>query len=227
MAKSLEQFAAKELELEIRSIPLDLIDFNEENPNEIDPATYEALKADIRDFGFWQPVLVTIAENGRWKMVDGEHRARIVKDLGGQSIPAVVGDTWDLDEQRFRLLTMNRFKGEFKPLPLSSMLVRLNESHTQAQIRQRLGMDEAELRGRLELARFPDSLKRLQDQVERERVAAPVVLQFPVGQRDGELIERVVTAAASGKLDRGKALAAVCREWERAHKSKAKEKASE
>lgn len=226
--KSIEQFAAQDLSLEVVSIPLESIDFNDENPNEIDAAMYEALKADIRDFGFWQPVLVTPAEDGRYRMVDGEHRARIVGELGGRVIPAVVGDEWNLTEQRYRLLTMNRFKGDFKPLPLSAMLARLNESETEAAIRQRLGMDEAELRGRLEMVRFSDASEALAEQIERERGEAPDVLRFVVtNKRDAEIIERVVAAAATGKRDRGQALAAVCREWERANKSKMKEKASD
>jgi hypothetical protein len=52
-------------------------------------------------------------------------------------------------------------------------------------------------------------------------------MRFVVSQRDGEIIERVVAAAATGKMDRGQALTKVCKEWERAHpKTTTKEKAA-
>jgi ParB family chromosome partitioning protein len=221
--KSLEQFAATTLELEVRGVPLEEIDFDPQNPNEMAPALYEQLKADIRDFGFWQPVLVTPVGD-RFRMVDGEHRARIVGELGGTVVPAVIADEWDADEARTRLITMNRFKGDFVPMRMAELLASLAESAGEASIRQRIGMDDAEMRGMLEMAALEtDPGEALADDLERERQAAPVVMRFVVKQRDSDLIERVVGAAATGKMDRGQALAAVCREWERAHPTKTKE----
>lgn len=220
--KSLQEIVG-EFNLELRNVPLELIDFDPENPNELTPDLYEALKADIRDFGFWQPVLVTPTAE-RFRMIDGEHRARIVGELGGASIPAVIADEMETDEARMRLVTMNRFKGAFKPLPLASLLAGLTESFSEAEIRQRIGMDEAQLRGALELATFTDDPGEvLRDDLEREREAAPTVMRFVLSQRDSEVVERVIAGVASDKTNRGQALTKVCSAFEKAN-PKPKEK---
>jgi hypothetical protein len=82
-------------------------------------------------------------------------------------------------------------------------------------------MDDEQLRGMLDLANFTEEpAAALAEELERESREAPTVLRFVTSQRDGEIVERVISAAAAGKLDRGQALAAVCKEWERAHKNK-------
>lgn len=219
--KSLQEIVG-EFNLEYQNVPLELIDFDEQNPNELTPDLYEALKADIRDFGFWQPILVTPAD-GRFRMIDGEHRARIISELGGASIPAVIADEMTADQARMRLVTMNRFKGAFKPLPLAALLSGLKESFSETEIRQRIGMDEAQLRDTLALADFTDPGEMLRDDLEREREAAPAVMRFVVSQRDGEIIERVIASVANDKTDRGQALTKVCSAYEKAN-PKPKEK---
>lgn len=228
MAKkqSLEQFVAGELDLDLRQIPLDRIDMDPDNPNVITPRIYEHLKATIRDYGFWQPVLVTPVGD-RYRMIDGEHRARIISELGGAKIPAVVADEMSVPEARLMLLNMNGSRGDFEPLKFANFVDGLTLNYSEAELRARIGMDETQLRATLDLAHFTDDPgDLLRDQIEQERIDAPTTLRFVVNNKDAEIVERVITAAAGATMDRGQALTQVCVEYEKAHpKAKTKEPA--
>lgn len=223
MTPSIEEFAAAATDMQVEMVPIDTIQFDQENPNELAPALYETLKQEIQTVGFSQPVLLWKREDG-YRMIDGEHRTRIVQELGGTHIPAIVTDAASEDEAQFRLLTMNRLRGQMMPIRFALLVSKLVEHTSEDEVRRRLGMEDAEIRDSLKLADFTDDVgDALRAAVDRERTTAPQQLRFVVSARDGDLIERVVAAvAADGNKDRGKALAEVCRNYEQHHKSKEK-----
>lgn len=216
-----EQMAADGPAFDVQSIPVAAVDYEEGNPNEMSAAAMEALRSDIRENGFIQPVVVR-RDGDRFRMVDGQHRHEIVAELGYATIPAVVIEADD-DEGVMRLLTTNKLRGEFVPVKFALMLADLAERIPEEEITRRLGMETAEMRDALKLADFTDDVGEvLREQVERERATAPQQLRFVVTARDADLIERVVGAVAADGKDRGKALAEVCRFYEQQHKSKEK-----
>jgi ParB/RepB/Spo0J family partition protein len=219
-AKSIEDL--RSAELDIRTIPLDLIDPDEKNPNEMDPALYDGMLRDIRERGYTQPILVW-PRDGRFQMIDGEHRWRALGELGYAAAPAVVIEAESEDEARLKLLTMNRFRGQFVPIKLAYLLADLATRIPEKEMSRRLGMDDAELRDSLRLAHFTDDLGiALREAQEREAKDAPTVLSFVCAQRDAQAIERAVEALTSDKLDRGQALAKICRGHEKAEREKAR-----
>lgn len=217
-AVSLEELGRR-LQMDVREVPVELIDPDPDNPNTMDEALYEALSAEI-DQGFVQPVLLRPLGD-RFRMVDGEHRWRLVRDKGYATIPAVVEDYGEgqaaEDEARIRLLAMNRLRGQFVPIRLAYVLADLAQRIPEEELRRRLGMESGELRDSLRLATFSDDLSdRLREGVEREERAAPTVITFVVGnERDAAAIERVIGATVTEKLDRGAALARICRHYEK------------
>jgi ParB family chromosome partitioning protein len=201
-------------DVEVQLIALDQIDFDPDNPNTLDPSTYETLKQEIQLVGFNQPVLLWETD-GRYRMIDGEHRARIVGELGASRIPAVITDAGSEDEARLRLLTMNKLRGQFIPVRLAMLLADLVQRIPEKELRRRLGMDESELRDNLRLAEFTDDVGDvLREQIAQEAQEAPVTLRFVTNARDAEVIERVVSSVADGKVDRGQALARICRNYQ-------------
>lgn len=214
----------EELEIEIEPVAVDLIDPIPDNPNEVDEAKMAALSREI-DRGFVQPIVVRPGKDGRWNLVDGEHRWLLVKEKGHASIPAVIdrnyedGQAGD-DEARIRSLTLNELRGQAVPIKMAYVLADLAKRIPEKELRTRLGMDEAQLRDHLRLATFTDDLgDRLREHRDREDREAPKVLAFTCSQRDAALIERVVEAVAGDTLDSGKALAKICREHEKAAKA--------
>lgn len=207
-------------ELHIKAVPLDRIDFDPLNPNELPEPLEEALRADIREKGFVQPVAVW--PNGdRWRMIDGEHRARILAEEGYRSVPAVEIDAPSEAEARVRLLTLNRLRGEFVPIKLAYMLADLARTIPEDELRRRLGMEPGELRDALRLATFTDDVgERVRESVERERRNSPTALTFLCRDRDAATISRAVEEAKGDSLDDGQALARICRDWRRDRKGK-------
>jgi ParB/RepB/Spo0J family partition protein len=191
----------------------------------MDPALYETLSAEI-DRGFVQPVLVSPTDDGRYRMIDGEHRWRLVAEKGYETVPAVIERYEDSqegrDQARIRLLTMNRLRGQFVPIRLAYVLADLAQRIPEDELRKRLGMEAGELTDHLRLAAFSDDLgDRLREGIDREQRNAPTVLTFVVGsQKDASAIERVIAGEVGDKIDRGQALARVCRSYERAKKEK-------
>jgi ParB/RepB/Spo0J family partition protein len=208
--RSVEEHA-DELQIDIRSIPIADIDLTPGNPNFVDEETMEALGREI-DRGFVQPILVR--PNGdRWTCVDGEHRLKIVAERGFRTIPAVVEPIDDV-EGRVRLLTMNRLRGQFVPIQLAHFLVNLSQEVPEDELRKRLGMEAGEFRDTLRLANLTDPVaEAVRTAREREEADAPVVLHFALRPRDAEAIERALAPMVNGDVDRGRALAKICREY--------------
>ena len=207
--------------VEMEMLPMESIDLDPENPNEMDDTLYDALVAEIRDYGFAQPVAVwpLPGEGERYRMIDGEHRFRALSDLGASQVPAVIVPAESEDDARLRLLSMNRLRGQFIPIKLAYLLKDLATRIPEAEMRKRLGMDQGELRDALRLADFTDPVQdRLRYAVEREQKDAPTVMKFVLSSRDAAVVERVVDKLVEGKTDRGKALAAICRAYEKGAK---------
>lgn len=80
-------------------IPIKDIKPNEYNPNVIQKVEYEHLKTKIRNSGFLQEVLLYQKSDGKYVIIDGEHRMRAVKELGGTEIDARI-----INKQEVRLI---------------------------------------------------------------------------------------------------------------------------
>lgn len=210
---------ADELQIDLRSLPVTDIDPTPGNPNFVDEETMEALAAEI-DRGFVQPILVRPNGDGRWWCTDGEHRLKIVAGKGYKTIPCVVEPVDDV-EGRVRLLTMNRLRGSFVPIQLAHFLVNLSQEVPEAELRKRLGMDPGEFRDTLRLANLTDPMaEAVRAAREREEADAPIVLHFALARRDADAIEKAVAPLVNGNVDRGRALAKICRDYSKANRGK-------
>lgn len=94
-------------ELEVKKIPIELIKFDETNPNELSKDQMESLKLTMEKFGYLAPVIL----NKDFTVIDGEHRVRIYQDLGKKEIQAYVIDVDTIDLKILRQL-MNKLRGE-------------------------------------------------------------------------------------------------------------------
>lgn len=136
--------------IEIHDIPHGQIEPSPDNPNQMDDETLAALKDDIRRRGFIQPILVRPVGEGRYRLIDGEHRWRVLGELGAETVPCVVEEV-DETSAKVRMLTMNRLRGEFVPVRLAHLLADLANRVQPDEIGKRLGMSKAELAELLDL----------------------------------------------------------------------------
>lgn len=108
--------------LDPRELPIDIIDPDPDNPNQMPEDQYRALVATLRKHGFTQNVIVRPSEvQGRYIMADGHHRLKAARELGIATVPAVV--VADKDAARSMMLSMNNIRGEIN-LSLASNLLK-------------------------------------------------------------------------------------------------------
>ena len=210
MAKSIQQLRDPELEVEM--IPLGQIDPQENNPNALSEDLMTALSKDIKENGFTQPILVR-PEGDRFRLIDGEHRWRVMQELGAASIPAVVIDADD-DEAKLRLVTMNRFRGQFVPIKLAYLLADLSTRMKESELRSRLGMEPGELRDHLRLTDLKDRISEaVEKQVQNEAREAPKVVSVVCRREVAEEVEKIIEEAVGEGEHRSDALLKICRAW--------------
>lgn len=143
--------------IDVRDIPISQIEPNPENPNAMDDDILDALRDDISRRGFVQPILVRPIEphsgnpKVRFRLVDGEHRWKVMGELGAETIPCVVTEENATDAD-VRMLTMNRLRGQMVPIRLAHLLADLSTRIDADEITKRLGMDASELKDLLDLA---------------------------------------------------------------------------
>ena len=84
------------------------------NPNVMEPAMQERLLHSIQRFGLVQNLVVRPIDEDRYEVLSGNHRLRLLQELGYASATCVVVD---LDDVQARLLaqSLNRVEGEDNP----------------------------------------------------------------------------------------------------------------
>jgi len=84
---------------ELKDIPIADIDLSDENVRTPSESGIEELKASIQRLGLIQPVVV-IPKGNRYSLIVGQRRWDAFKELGRNSIPALVVNKVDADDAR-------------------------------------------------------------------------------------------------------------------------------
>jgi ParB/RepB/Spo0J family partition protein len=158
----------------IRHIPLNQIEPNEWNPNEMDAKTYSKMKKDIQRTGYIPPLLVMPIGPERYKIVDGYHRWLVAKELNMQTVPCQVLEMDDT-EAMLKTVQLNYMRGAAVPIKLANVIHSLNRTMTLAEIEAKLPYEEEELRDDLALLKLPADIE-----IDMERKAAQERSEEPV-----------------------------------------------
>jgi len=99
--------------MEVKEIPIDQIEPNPWNPNRMSKREFEALKQEIQKRGQIYPIVVRELENGKYQIIDGEHRWKAMKELGYRTIKII--NLGKVDDRLAKILTvnLNQIRGEF------------------------------------------------------------------------------------------------------------------
>jgi ParB family chromosome partitioning protein len=198
MAESIDSM--RRSSVEITDLPTTDIEPDPMNPNQVNEEMMAALRADILERGFVQPVLVRPHE-GKWRIVDGEHRWRVLKEADADTVPCVIDDAGE-DDARLRLLSMNRLRGEFVPVKLAGLLAKLASQMDEDELRQRLGMPEEEYAAALQIQNAgADVDERLAAAMVAEAAAAPEVLTWRLPVEVAEKVEQDLEARIEAGAD--------------------------
>jgi len=116
----------------------------------------------IREVGVLQPIVVRpLAEQpGKYELVMGERRLRATKEVGLESIPAIVRDTADIDMLRDALLE-NLHRAQLNPLEEASAYQQLLADFgiTQEELASRIGRSRPQITNTLRLLKLPESVQ--------------------------------------------------------------------
>ncbi|MBG6237630.1 ParB family chromosome partitioning protein [Mycetocola sp. CAN_C7] len=145
-------------------------------PNAAQPRTHfdadhlAELVHSIREVGVLQPIVVRkhASEDGKYELIMGERRLRATKEVGLDSIPAVIKDTANEDMLRDALLE-NLHRSNLNPLEEASAYQQLLADFgiTQDQLAQRIGRSRPQITNTIRLLKLPESVQK--------RVAAGVL----------------------------------------------------
>lgn len=183
--------------LEIVYVDISLLDPNPWNPNVQDESTAQAERESIEEHGFIDPVTVRRhpTVEGRFQIIDGEHRTQEAVALGHTEAPVVV---LDVDEDTAKRLTMilNETRGDHDVAKLGALLADLAERFDLDALLIGLPYSSGELEHLLEIGRF-DGWDDLDAQAMGRRDAnsekpPSVTYTFPT-QRDANRFSRLVT----------------------------------
>lgn len=153
-------------------MPLDLIDFDESNPQEEDPATFNDLVLSMEEDGITENVV--LRTNGdRFMCVSGEHRVKAARLAGPpmgpfKTIPARIREDWDEDAAAIRLVRMNALHGKINADKFTSLYGKLKSKYSEDELRRMLGFSgrDAEMK-RLIKTTVASMPERMQAEIEK------------------------------------------------------------
>ncbi|MET0976492.1 MAG: ParB/RepB/Spo0J family partition protein [Leifsonia sp.] len=116
----------------------------------------------VREFGVLQPIVVRQHPelSGKYELVMGERRLRATKEVGLDTIPAVIKDTADEDMLRDALLE-NLHRSNLNPLEEASAYQQLLSDFgiTQEELAGRIGRSRPQISNTLRLLRLPEAVQ--------------------------------------------------------------------
>jgi ParB-like chromosome segregation protein Spo0J len=97
------------IENRVTSIPIDMLIAHPGNPNRMSERNFARLVRNIRRTGRYEPLVVR-RQGNCFQIINGHHRCRALKQLGYETVDAVV---WDVDDTEADILlsSLNRLRG--------------------------------------------------------------------------------------------------------------------
>lgn len=131
---------------EIKELNIDDCIPNPWNPQEMDDDTFNSLAESIEEAGMIDPIQVVTQEGGKYRIIGGEHRWKACTVLGHETIPAVILQESEFDEDRQKFLTvrMNILSGQMNPQKFYDMYDGLTEKYTDEVMQMMFGFAKEE-----------------------------------------------------------------------------------
>jgi ParB family chromosome partitioning protein len=173
--------------------PADVVPNPQQPRSEFNKEELEELVVSIREVGLLQPIVVRPLANAapgqpQFELIMGERRLRASKQLGLESIPAVVKNTADENMLRDALLE-NLHRANLNALEEASAYQQLLDDFgiTQEQLAERIGRSRPQITNTIRLLKLPASVQ--------QRVAAGVLsaghARAILAAGDAEAMERL------------------------------------
>lgn len=102
----------------LKYISIGDLEANDWNPQSMSKETFAALKKEISEVGFISPMQVVALEDGKYRILGGEHRWQAAKELGFTELPCGIlpGKRWEeKDLQKAVTVRLNILSGHLDP----------------------------------------------------------------------------------------------------------------
>lgn len=174
---------------EFKLVPIDDVQPNLYNYNEMSAAQIERERKSLEQFGVVRAVIVRqAAVPGKYIIVDGEHRWKILKEAGAEFCP--IRDLGIVSEAEARALTvaLDEIRGQSDYVKLSELFASI-KAYTPEQMAELLPYDVSEITAMVEATEYDWS------EFDFTEPSASMVSEYGtivcrVTQEDAELIER-------------------------------------
>lgn len=142
--------------------PADIVPNAAQPRTVFDPADLAELVHSVREFGVLQPIVVRPHPTmpGTYELIMGERRLRATREVGLETIPAVVRDTADESMLRDALLE-NLHRSNLNPLEEASAYQQLLTDFgiTQEELAGRIGRSRPQISNTLRLLKLPEAVQ--------------------------------------------------------------------
>lgn len=142
-------------------VPLEDIETNPNQPRkDFDEVALSELAASIKMHNIIQPLTVSIAANGRYKLIAGERRLRAARIAGLKDVPVYVRQTNDSTLLELALLE-NLQRENLNAIEIALSYKRLMEDlgYTQEQVAERMGKERTTVTNYIRLLKLPPDIQ--------------------------------------------------------------------
>jgi hypothetical protein len=118
--------------VDLKYVSVDDCEPNSWNAQGMSTQMFERLKAEISENGFIVPMQVVPIENNRYRIIGGEHRWQVAKELGLTEVPVAVlsEKRWkDGDLQKFVTVRLNVLGGKLDPEKFAKLYTEMAEKY--------------------------------------------------------------------------------------------------
>lgn len=164
----------------IQKIPVELLVEHPENSNFMNAKTARKLRRHIKQTGRYEPLTVRPHPNeeGKFQIVNGHNRLRVLRALNYQMVHCVI---WNLDDDQTRLYlaTLNRLSGKEIPERRAILLENLFKTFDVDELTALLPDDNKQIEELRRLSHLePDEI--IPKTSEGKKLTIPVILTFMV-----------------------------------------------
>jgi ParB-like chromosome segregation protein Spo0J len=198
----------------LQDIPIELLVAHPENSNFMNAEMLNKLRRHIERTARYEPLTVRPhpSEDGKFQVINGHNRLRVLRALNYQTAHCVV---WDLDDDQTRiyLATLNRLSGNDVPERRAALLENLLATFGVNELATLLPDDKKQIEELERLSRLElDELTRRTTTEEELRV--PVILSFMLEESEAKEVNLaldLILNVETGELSRGQALVNLAR----------------
>ncbi len=184
-----------------RMIPVDSLRAHPLNANVLSEDLQAKLKVHITRTGRYPHIIVRPHpdEPSEYQILDGHHRADVLRELGHEQARC---DVWDVNDHEAKLLlaTLNRLEGQDVPIRRAQLIHELLGEMSTVDLGGLLPETDKQIEELHSLLEFPaeEIADLLAQQAERAEKVLPRVMTFVVTPEQEEQIETAVELASDG-----------------------------